>query len=276
MFFAVSSADDPRLSPYRALKDNARARDGGFLVEGRIALERLIAGSRFPALSLLLSESRIAPLADVLAGLDPQIPVYVAPQSVMDSVAGLPMHRGVLALAQRTSQPAPAQVLASLGSRPVTLLALVGLANTDNVGACFRNAAAFGADAVLLDETCCDPLYRKAIRVASGHTLSVPFAQSGDGAAMLDALDAAGVETWALSPSGGEPLQALAPPSRLAILLGAEGPGLPAGLMARARRVSIPMADGVDSLNVATAGAIALAHVFAAGGRLDRRTSDSC
>lgn len=264
MLIPVASADDTRLSPYRDLKDNVRARDGGFLVEGQIALQRLVDGSRFSPVSLFLAESRVAPLANVLARLDPALPVHVAPQPVMDAVAGLPLHRGVLALARRTQQPDIPQALAAFGPAPLTLLALVGLANTDNVGACFRNAAAFAAHAVLLDETCCDPLYRKAIRVASGHTLSLPFAQSGDGPAMLDALDAAGVETWALSPSEGEALHRLAPPPRLALLLGAEGPGLPPRLMSRARRVSIAMTDGVDSLNVAIAGAIALAHVFAA------------
>jgi len=94
--------------------------------------------------------------------------------------------------------------------------------------------------------------------------LSLPFARSGDGMAMMAALEAARVEPWALSPSGGEPLHTLAPPERVALVLGAEGPGLPPALMARCRRVSIAMSPGIDSLNVATAGAIALSHVFAA------------
>jgi len=155
------------------------------------------------------------------------------------------------------------QLIAGLGPA-ATLLTLIGLSNHDNVGACFRNAAALGADAVLLDETSCDPLYRKSIRVSAGTALSLPFAHSGDGASILATLAANNIEAWALTPSGGEPLQSLTPPPRLAIVLGAEGPGLPSGLMDRARRVSIPMAPGIDSLNVAAAGAIALAHVFAA------------
>jgi tRNA G18 (ribose-2'-O)-methylase SpoU len=115
---------------------------------------------------------------------------------------------------------------------------------------------------VLLDETSCDPLYRKSIRVSSGAALTLPFAHGGDGASLLAALADAEIETWSLSPSGGESLTGLAPPQRLALFLGAEGPGLPAGLMAQSRRVSIPMAGAMDSLNVATAGAIALSHVF--------------
>jgi tRNA G18 (ribose-2'-O)-methylase SpoU len=180
----------------------------------------------------------------------------------MDGLAGYHLHRGVLALAQRNDDPTAQQLLASLPAGPLTLLVLVGLSNHDNVGGCFRNAAAFGASAVLLDETSCDPLYRKSIRVSSGAALTLPFAHGGDGASLLSALADADIETWSLSPSGGDSLTTLAPPPRLALVLGAEGPGLPAELMARSHRVSIAMGGAMDSLNVATAGAIALAHVF--------------
>jgi tRNA G18 (ribose-2'-O)-methylase SpoU len=265
MIIPVTSASDPRLAAYLAVKERDLVRrDGLFIVEGKITLERLIATSRFPVESLFLAESRLKPLASLLWKLDHKVPVYAAPQAVMDQVAGFHLHRGVLALARRGVDETIPHLLERGGDAPVTLLALAGLSNHDNVGACFRNAAALGANAVLLDETSCDPLYRKAIRVSAGTALSLPFARSGDGAAMIAALAASGVETWALTPSGGEPLQSLAPPSRVAILLGAEGPGLPSALMDQARRVSIPMAPDVDSLNVATAGAIALAHVFAA------------
>ncbi len=261
MLIPVASADDPRLIPYRDLKDNQRAREGGFLVEGVIALERLLTASRFPVRSILLSEHRARTLASLLALAPDDIPVFVAPQTVLDAAAGLHLHRGVLALASRIAPPAPRDLLPANG--PLLCLALAGLSNADNVGACFRNAAAFGAGAILLDAASCDPLYRKAIRVSSGHALSLPFALSPDADAMFDALDALDVETWALTPSGGEALHMLAPPARLALALGAEGPGLPQALLARARKVSIPMAVGVDSLNVATAAAVALAHVFA-------------
>lgn len=260
----IASADDPRLAPYRDLKDNQRAREGGFLVEGVIALERLLSASLYPVRSILLSEHRAQTLAPLLTQAPAGTPVFVAPQAVLDTTAGLHLHRGVLALADRTAPRDPAQLLKP---DPLLALALIGLSNADNVGACFRNAAAFGANAMLLDETCCDPLYRKAIRVSSGHALSLPFAQAGDGDHLLDVLHAADVETWALTPAGGDPVHALTPPPRLALLLGAEGPGLPPSLMDRTRRVSIPMASNVDSLNVATAAAVALAHVFASRNR---------
>jgi tRNA G18 (ribose-2'-O)-methylase SpoU len=262
MLVPISSADDPRIAPYRGVKERDLIREQGrFIVEGAVTLAKL--GPRFPVESLFLVESRVEPMAGMLAKLDPGIPVYVATQGVMDAITGFHIHRGVLALARRGEEPTVEELIAGLGRGKLTLLTLITLANHDNVGACFRNAAALGADAALLDEASCDPLYRKSIRVSAGTALSLPFARSGDGASVLSALEAADVECWALTPSGGEVLQQLEPPQRLALVLGAEGPGLPEDLMARCRRVSIPMTPGMDSLNVATAGAIALAHVFA-------------
>lgn len=258
----ITDPADPRLAAYRDLKDNALDRHGRFIVEGAIALERLIRASRFPLQSLLIAEARQGPLAPLLEYLSPTIPIYIAGQPVMDAIAGFHIHRGVLALARRTTSETPQQLIASLPAGPLTLLVLIGLSNHDNVGACFRNAAALGADAVLLDETSCDPLYRKSIRVSSGAALTLPFSHGGTGESLLAALDAARVTPWALSPANGAPLHTLAPPDRLAIVLGAEGPGLPPDLMRKATRVSIPMSPGMDSLNVATAGAIALSHVF--------------
>lgn len=263
MIVYVKEATDPALAPYARLRDRDLARDDGlFIVEGRIALERLIAAGRFPLVSVLIAANRQDPLADVLERIDPLTPVLVAPQDVMDAIAGFHIHRGVLALARRLPSLQPSALLS--GSAARTVLGLIGLSNHDNVGGCFRNAAAFGAAAVLLDQTSCDPLYRKAIRVSSGATLSVPFAHGGTGGDMVDLLEASSFECWSLTPSGGAPLQSLAPPPRVALLLGAEGPGLPPGLMDRTRRVTIPITPGFDSLNVATAGAIALAHVYAA------------
>lgn len=271
MIFHVASASDPRLAPYLAIKErDLHQRDNRFIVEGRITVARLIENSRFPIESLFLSETRIEPMSDLLAKLDPWVPVYMAPQAVMDQTAGFHLHRGVLALARRETEATCDDLLASLGQRqPLTLLALIGLSNHDNVGACFRNAAALGADAILLDAQSCDPLYRKSIRVSAGTVLSLPFAHSGDGPSIVSKLQAADIECWTLTPRGGEPLHTLTPPPRLALVLGAEGPGLPPALMDRCRRVSIAMSPGIDSLNVATAGAIALSHVFASRGLRD-------
>jgi tRNA G18 (ribose-2'-O)-methylase SpoU len=129
------------------------------------------------------------------------------------------------------------------------------------MGGVFRNAAAFGAHGVLVDPTSCDPLYRKAIRFSVGGVLKVPFARWGGGEDVVGALSEAGFEVLALTPQGGEPLAGLRPPAKAAVLLGSEGPGLPAVVLQRARRISIPMAAGFDSLNLATTSGIVLHHL---------------
>lgn len=213
---------------------------------------RVLAGQgRHRVRAVLLAESR----AEKLAGLFPDAPVYVASQAVLDAIAGFPLHRGILALGERAPELSAAELLAGLGLRAL-VLALHGIANHDNMGGLFRNAAAFGVDAVLLDPTCCDPLYRKALRVSVGGVLKVPFTRSNDLIA-----DLAGFEPVALSPNGAETLRDLKRPDRVALLLGAEGPGLPDAVLARCRTVRIPMSGGFDSLNVATTSGIALHHL---------------
>jgi tRNA G18 (ribose-2'-O)-methylase SpoU len=139
-----------------------------------------------------------------------------------------------------------------------------GIGNHDNMGGLFRNAAAFGAAAVFLDRTCCDPFYRKAIRVSVGAVLRTPMAAGLDAEAMIDLLQGRGFEVLALTPSADQALADMKPARRTAILLGSEGPGLPREIIARCRPVGIPMAGGFDSLNVAATSAVALHHVTTA------------
>ena len=266
----IERPDDPRVEAYVSIRerDLTGGHAGRFIVEGKVTLETLLTRGRFEVESLFLCETRLAPLAGILEHVPENVPVYVAAQGVMDAVAGFPMHRGVLACGRKGISVPSTEFLCSMRhDERSTLLLLSELSNHDNVGACFRNAAAFGADAVLLDGASCDPLYRKAIRVSSGAALWLPFAQGGTGAGLIEAAEDAGHEVWALTPrSDAEPLPALKVPGRVALLMGAEGPGLPAEMIARARPVRIPMTEGFDSVNVATAAAIALAHVFAARG----------
>ncbi|MFL5082388.1 MAG: TrmH family RNA methyltransferase [Microvirga sp.] len=260
MLIPVDDPRDPRLEPYRAVRErDLIGRQGRFIAEGEVVLRVLLARSRFRVESVLVSEKR-ATAGGVLAEVPPRVPVYVVPQAAMSEVAGFAIHRGLLAVGRREPMASPAELLRNAG--PVaTVLGLVGLANHDNVGGVFRNAAAFGADAVLLDETSCDPLYRKAIRVSVGAALITPFARGGTASALVGALAEAGFEVVALSPAGAEPLASYRRAPRTALLLGAEGPGLPPALLARSRTVRIGMAAGFDSLNVATASGIALHHV---------------
>jgi tRNA G18 (ribose-2'-O)-methylase SpoU len=255
----IDDPADPRLKPYVAVRErDLVGRRDGFIAEGEVVLRALLGpDARATAASLLVAENRLAKLRPLLATARAETPVYVASQRVMDAVVGFHIHRGALAHGARPADPGAAALLASLPARAL-VLALFGVSNHDNIGGLFRNAAAFGAGAVLLDSACCDPLYRKAIRVSVGAALRVAFARAGPGEDLVATLEAAGFIPLALTPAGSEPLAQVRRPERAALLLGAEGPGLPPEILARARQVAIPMATGWDSLNVGAASAVAL------------------
>ena len=244
-------------------------RQGLFVAEGEVVVRVLARSPLVRPQSLLLADKRVAALSDVMAALPDDVPVYAAGQAVMDAVVGFPIHRGILALGRRAAEPSVDELLAGLPDEALVLV-LSGIANHDNMGGLFRNAAAFGADAVILDPTCCDPLYRKAIRVSVGAALLKPFARLGEGEDLLAVLEARGFQPLALSPAGETTLAQTARAPRTAVVLGAEGPGLSRALLERATTVRIPMADGFDSLNVAVTAGVVLHHLaFAA-----RRAAD--
>lgn len=250
----ITDPDDPRLEAYTKIRErDLVGRDGMFVAEGEVVVRVLAARGRFAIRSLLLEERRVAAIEDVLATLPDDVPIYVVPQAVMDAVAGFSIHRGILALGARGRPLAIEELLA----RATLVVGLVGITNHDNVGGIFRNAAAFGASCVLYDHATCDPLYRKAIRVSVGASLFVPFVRVPTASAMLDALASARIEPIALTPNTSTLLDALDRRPR-ALLLGTEGEGLPADVLARARPVRIDIAPGFDSLNVAVTSGIAL------------------
>lgn len=259
----VEDPADPRLDDYRDLTtaDRRPDRPGGrglVIAEGVVVVRRLI-DSPYPVRSLLGVPRRLAELADDLAPLD--VPAYGADAVTMAAAVGFHLNRGVLAVADRAAPPDPLALAA--GAR---LLAVVEAVNDhENLGSLFRNAAALGVDGVLLGPRCADPLYRRSVRVSMGHVLRVPFAAlPGEWPGSLDALRSAGLTVAALTPApDAVPLAAAGlAGSRTALLLGAEGPGLTdAALAAADVRVRIPMATGVDSLNVATAAAVAFHEV---------------
>jgi tRNA G18 (ribose-2'-O)-methylase SpoU len=254
----VDDPADSRLAAYRDIRErDLVGRQGRFIAEGKVVLAAMLAAGRFAAESVLVLDSRLAGMSDLLASAADDLPVYVASRAAIDAIAGFPMHRGVLAVGLRRPPEAIEAMLAALPRRAL-ILVLVGIANHDNVGAIFRNAAAFGADAVLLDPTCCDPLYRKAIRVSVGAALKVPFAVGSGSEAMIGAIQAAGFRLLALSPAGRDDIRDIAPAPRIALMLGTEGEGLPGTLLSRLDTARIAMAPGFDSLNVAAASAIAL------------------
>jgi tRNA G18 (ribose-2'-O)-methylase SpoU len=252
---------DPRVVPFRDVRERDLAgRAGGFIAEGEVVLNVLARSRRHRARSLLIAEKRLEKLAPLIAALGEDIAVYAAGQAVMDAIAGFHIHRGILAHGERASPLSAGELLAS-APPDALLVVLFGIANHDNIGGVFRNAAAFGAAGVLIDPTCCDPLYRKAIRVSVGAALSLPFARLTPEEDAIDLLRSHGFTPLALSPAGRTPLKFLARPPRPAVLLGAEGPGLPAEVLAHAETIAIPMAGAFDSLNVATTSGIVLHHL---------------
>ncbi len=258
----IADSDDPRLAAYVSVRErDLVGRGGRFIAEGEVVLRVLLGSSRLRVESVFLLDMRLPQLEPLLAGLPETVPIYAAPRGIMDRVVGFSIHRGVLAVGRRNADAAPKDLLAELGPHAL-VVCLIGIANHDNVGGIFRNAAAFGAAAVLLDKTSCDPLYRKAIRVSAGASLLVPFARGGSAHEIVQRLTESGYETVALSPSGRESLRDISFGNRTALLLGAEGHGLPADIMARTRSARISMAHGFDSLNVATASGIALHEVW--------------
>lgn len=257
----IDDAGDPRVADYRALTDRAegerRARDGVFAVEGRALVERLLDASRFRARSVLATPSALAVLEGAVAR-HPHLAIYEASADVLRAIAGYPFHRGCLALAERGEPVALDALIAARGPR--TLVALERLADPSNVGAVFRSALALGAGGVVLSDRCADPLYRKAIRASAGAALALPFARAGDWPGALARLASAGYALVALTPrTDATDIGQVAAGDRVALLVGPEDEGLADDTLARADvRVRIPMAPGVDSLNAATAAAIAL------------------
>jgi tRNA G18 (ribose-2'-O)-methylase SpoU len=259
----IVDPQDPRVAAYLDIRERDLAgRQGRFVAEGKVVLDLLFSSGRFGAESVLVLENRLAGLEGILSKAPADLPVYVATGAVMDAIAGFHMHRGILAIGRKGAPQSAEALLDALPARALVVV-LVGIANHDNMGSILRNAAAFGADAVLMDATCCDPLYRKAIRVSVGAALKIPFASFTDAAGFTATLDRRGYGQFALSPGGQTDIRDAPRRERLALYLGTEGEGLPASLLARLQTVRITMSEGFDSLNVAAASAIALHHFSA-------------
>jgi tRNA G18 (ribose-2'-O)-methylase SpoU len=253
----VSEVDDPRIDDFRDLSraDRRPDRPGGrglVIAEGVVVVERLLA-SPYPVRALFGVRRRIEALAGLIA--DPDVPAYVADAEVMARVVGFHLNRGVLAVADRAPVVEPTELI----GRSRRLAVLEGIGDHENLGALFRNAAALGIDGLLLGAGCSDPLYRRSVRVSMGHVLRVPFAHLNAWPAELKLLRDNGFRIAALTPrTDAKSLRdAGLDRGRVAVLLGSEGPGLTEEAISAADlAVRIPMVGGVDSLNVATAGAI--------------------
>jgi tRNA G18 (ribose-2'-O)-methylase SpoU len=282
----IEGANDPRTAPYRDLRDADLLRERGlFAAEGRLVVRRAIEDGRYAFHSLLVNDAALRDLAPAIARLDAAVPVWVCPTAAFLALTGFDLHRGCVALVHRPAATAVDELTAAARM----LVVLEEIANADNVGGVFRNAAAFDAGGVLLSPRCCDPLYRKAIRTSMGATLHVPFARADDGdwPAVLLRIRTRGFTIVALTPR--EPSETLedfverfdreGPPdgghhvtqavasgfsrtSRIALVIGAEATGLTPAVEATADyRVRIPISGRVDSLNLAVAAGIALSRL---------------
>ncbi len=261
----VTDVNDERVSLFRDVRDaDLRGRDGLFMAESEMVIRTLVKRGRFGVRSLLLNETRAEAMEDVVSALPETTPVFVAAQPVMDVITGFHIHRGALALCDRGEAMGAEAVLRSAHDDGRHVVVLDEISNHDNVGSVFRNARAFGFGGALLTPTSCDPLYRKAIRVSMGACVTTPFATVHALPSGMETISAHGFVTIALTPHGDTiDLNALggalAPGARCALILGAEGPGLSPAAEARADvRVRIPIAEGMDSINVATASGIAM------------------
>ncbi|HET9732764.1 MAG TPA: RNA methyltransferase [Acidimicrobiales bacterium] len=257
----VGNPSDPRLDDYRnlsdpALRETREAGSGLFVAEGRLVVRRLFE-SDHDTVSVLGTPRAL----DALGPTDREVPAYRVEQDVLDRVVGFPAHRGLFALGRR--QPT-AGTDAAAGAETVAVLE--DLNDHENLGSIFRSAATLGVGAVLLSPRCADPYYRRCVRVSLGAVLHIPWGVAAHWPGALDDLSRAGYHLVGLTPR--EPavdvrVFARDRPRHVALVLGAEGPGLSNGALARCdSRVRIPMADGaLDSLNVAVAGAVAFSHL---------------
>lgn len=260
----IDSPDDPRVLPFRLLKERDLAREHGlFIAEGENLLRRLI-DSPLATDRVLLSDRRVAEMAPIVpAG----VPVYVASDAMLREVIGYKFHSGVIAAGVRPAARAIDEVVPRDRER-LTLMVLPEIANAENLGALLRIAAGFGADAVVLGERSADPFWRQCVRVSMGNVFKLPIARSTDLLRDLGRLR----REWGASVVGtvladaAEPLGQFRRDARTAILFGNEAQGLDAATVAACDRlVTIPMHLGTDSLNVAVAAGIVMYELTRTG-----------
>lgn len=277
----IHNLEDPRLAEYRwVTQPDTLLRHNYFVAEGRFIVERLLASPRFRTRSVLLTE---ALCQSIEPSLDPATlkatPIYVAPQETLRALTGIEFHRGCLALGERATdgnidaffrEREHARARTAAQGDASLIVVLEDIINPDNMGGIFRNAQAFGIDAILLSPRCVDPLYRKAIRVSMGAALHLPFFRLEEWGKIFDLLAAHRFQSVALTPNAAatdiarithQTVSCHSPAQRFALFLGAEDSGLSEAVLQHAQmQVRIPICAKVDSLNVATASGIAMHH----------------
>ena len=268
----IDRLDDPRVADFRDIPDVVLVRERGlFVAEGRLVVQRLLAAERFHTRALLVTDTALVGLTPYLeTDRVRDVPIYLTTADLLRRIGGFSFHQGCLAIGDRPAPVTGGSLLSRAApNRPLVVIERIG--DADNVGGIFRNAAAFGAAAVVLSGGCCDPLYRKAIRTSMGACLQVPFTTLDAWPDELEAVRRLGYYLVALSPDrGAASLKRFAVPEGgrgVALLLGSEGEGLsPAAVAMADVRLRIEIEATVDSLNVATAAAVALHHLYQRSG----------
>ena len=253
----IDSLDDPRLAPYRNLKERELARDGGrFIAESEHVVRRLLA-SDYAVESVLVARRRSEEFSAVVRA---DVPLLVVADELVHRIVGFKFHSGVIACGRRKPLSTLQQIAAGQKS---TVVICSELASHDNLGSLIRIASAFGVDGMILGPRCCDAFYRHCIRVSMGTIFSLPMVRSGDLIGDMRWLRENGFElAGTVLSESAEPLKSFSRPERLGIVFGNEAQGIDAQTLAICdRRVTIPMRDGVDSLNVAVAAGIFLHHL---------------
>ncbi len=253
----IDDPTDERIADFVRLRDRKES-DEFLIAESAPVVERLM-DSKFAVRSFLLTPKGWERMRDAIEAYERTAPVYVVEPDVMESITGFDLHRGVLASAGRRAWT----TMPELVRRAKRIIVLEGSNDHENIGVVARSARGLGFDGMLLDPTCADPYYRRSIRVSMGEILHLPITRAASWPEPLTYLVKQGFELWALTPdTDAESLFAMGMPEKLALVAGAEGPGLTE--MTRLRThydVRIPMHNGVDSLNLGHALAIAMAAV---------------
>lgn len=255
MFIDITSADDPRVSDYVSIRER-RESHAYLIAESAPVVERLLA-TPYRVRSFLFTPKGYERMRDIAAPAN--APIYVAEPEVMQAITGFDLHRGVLASANRRPMPSLNDILGSCSR----IVVLEGSNDHENIGAIARTARALGFDALVLDPSCADPFYRRSIRVSMGEILHLPVARCTEWPGALVTMAQRGFETWSLTPDpSAESLFSMAMPPKVALVAGAEGPGLTVEARERTHYdVRIPMHRGVDSINIGHALAVAMAAV---------------
>jgi tRNA G18 (ribose-2'-O)-methylase SpoU len=259
----IESLDAPELSPYRTLRRTAEHRRAGYFVaEGEKVVRRMFEAG-LTAVSALLTEEWLTRLRPMMQAAPEAMDVYVAPRPLMETLTGFPLFQGVLAVGRIPPGPSLDELLARSPS-PRLLVALDGLANAENVGVVVRNAAALGAQGLLCGPTCASPWLRRAVRNSMGAVFRLPVIEAGDLPAAMQMLQSRGVLCLAAHPHAeGARLSRVALTGDCCLVFGGEGEGLSAAVLAACNAAAaIPMAAGVDSLNVASASVAFLYEVL--------------